>query len=49
MSELLHQARMRERDENKRLEEVETRRVQMLLTEENAKEARIQNERDNHR
>ena len=40
---------MRERDERKRLEEVEQRRVQMLLTQENALEARIQNERDNHR
>eukprot|EP00283_Hemiselmis_rufescens_P018177 CAMPEP_0173441814 /NCGR_PEP_ID=MMETSP1357-20121228/24157_1 /TAXON_ID=77926 /ORGANISM="Hemiselmis rufescens, Strain PCC563" /LENGTH=795 /DNA_ID=CAMNT_0014407417 /DNA_START=119 /DNA_END=2502 /DNA_ORIENTATION=+ len=43
------QAKMRELDERKRLEGVEQRRIQMLLTDENAKEARIQNERDNHR
>ncbi len=43
------QAKMRERDERKRLEEVERRRVQMLLTDENAKEARVQNRMDNQR
>jgi hypothetical protein len=43
------QAKMRERDERKRLEDVEQRRIQMLLTDEAAKEARIQNEIDNHR
>lgn len=43
------QARMRERDERKRLEDVEQRRIQMLLTDEAAKEAKIQNEMDNHR
>jgi len=43
------QAKMRDRDERKRLEEVEQRRVQMILTDEAAKEARIQAERDNHR
>jgi len=43
------QAKMRERDEVKRLEEVEQRRVQMILTDEAAKEARIQAERDNQR
>lgn len=43
------QAKMRERDELKRLEEVEQRRIQMILTDEAAKEARIQAERDNHR
>jgi hypothetical protein len=36
------QAKMRDRDERKRLEEVEQRRVQMILTDEAAKEARIQ-------
>jgi hypothetical protein len=40
---------MRERDEKKRLEEVALRRVQMMLTDEAAKEARLQAERDNHR
>ena len=43
------QAKMRERDEKKRLEEVAQRRVQMILTDEAAKEARLQNERDNQR
>jgi hypothetical protein len=43
------QAKMRDRDELKRLEEVEQRRVQMMLTDEAAKEARIQAERDNQR
>eukprot|EP00288_Rhodomonas_lens_P017115 CAMPEP_0177698456 /NCGR_PEP_ID=MMETSP0484_2-20121128/5051_1 /TAXON_ID=354590 /ORGANISM="Rhodomonas lens, Strain RHODO" /LENGTH=780 /DNA_ID=CAMNT_0019209551 /DNA_START=35 /DNA_END=2374 /DNA_ORIENTATION=+ len=43
------QAKMRDRDQRTRLEEVERRRVQMLLTDENAREAKIQNQMDNQR
>mmetsp|Transcript_16354 Transcript_16354/g.37349 ORF Transcript_16354/g.37349 Transcript_16354/m.37349 type:complete len:809 (-) Transcript_16354:65-2491(-) len=43
------QARMRQEDELRRLQEIEHRRIQMILTDQNAKEARIQNERENQK